>query len=74
MRQAEKNREHNRAQRSTMRTAVKKVRAAESEEAAEAALKDAEKLLDRAARKRLIHPNAAGRAKSRLHKAAKAKG
>lgn len=72
MRQADKRREQNRQQRSTVRTAMKKVRAAETAEAASAALKDAEKLLDRAARKGLIHSNTAGRTKSRLHKAAKA--
>lgn len=73
MRQAEKHRDNNRKQRSTMRTAVKKVRTAETPEAARAALKEAERLLDRAAGKGLIHPNTAGRAKSRLTKAAKAK-
>lgn len=56
----------NRAQRSALRTALKKARAA----GASADVKlQAVKLLDRAARKGLIHRNAAGRQKSRLAKA-----
>lgn len=56
----------NRAQRSALRTALKRAR---SEEAgAEERLK-AVSLLDRAARKGLIHRNAAARFKSRLAKA-----
>ena len=74
MRQSAKARERNRQQRATLRTAVKKVRAAETPDAAVPATRSAESLLDRAARKRLIHPNAAARQKSRLAKArAKAK-
>jgi small subunit ribosomal protein S20 len=61
----------NKSQRSALRTAVKKVRAvtAGSPEAA-AAYAVAAKLLDRAGRKRLIHPNTAARQKSRLAKLA----
>lgn len=73
MRQNAKTRERNRQQRATLRTAVKKVRTAESKDIAMTATRSAESLLDRAARKRLIHPNAAARLKSRLAKAAKAK-
>jgi small subunit ribosomal protein S20 len=73
MRQNAKARERNRKQRATLRTAVKKVRAAPSKDDAVAAVRTAESLLDRAARKRLIHPNAAARQKSRLAKAARAK-
>jgi small subunit ribosomal protein S20 len=51
--------------RSALRTAIKKVRGA-SAEAAEAAYRQAEQLLDRAARKGLIHKNAAARGKQRL--------
>lgn len=58
----------NRAQRSKLRTAVKKVRTATAAEA-ESAYAEAVKLLDRAGQKRLIHPNAAARQKSRLAKA-----
>ena len=56
----------NRAFRSRLRTALKKVRGAESREAGASALREASSLLDRAARKRIIHPNKAARAKSRL--------
>lgn len=72
MRQSVEARDRNRAQRSQLRTAVKKARSAAGEQAADA-LAAAEKTLDRAGRKRLIHPNAAARLKSRLAKAAKAK-
>ena len=56
----------NRAQRSALRTALKKANAAGA--SAEVKLQ-AVKLLDRAARKGIIHRNAAGRHKSRLAKA-----
>ena len=56
----------NRAQRSALRTALKKATAAGA--SAEVKLQ-AVRLLDRAARKGLIHRNAAGRQKSRLAKA-----
>ena len=57
----------NRAQRSSLRTALKKAGTA-----AASALdkKHAVQLLDRAARKGLIHKNAAGRYKSRIAKSA----
>jgi small subunit ribosomal protein S20 len=58
--------ERNRQQRSRLRTALKKVRQAESAEVGAAALQEAVSLLDKAARKRIIHPNKAARAKSRL--------
>jgi len=72
MRQSVEARERNRAQRSQLRTAVKKVRTSAKEQVA-SALATAEKTLDRAGRKRLIHPNAAARLKSRLAKAARTK-
>ena len=58
----------NRAQRAALRTAVKKASAGGASPADKLA---AVKLLDRAARKGLIHRNAAARRKSRLAKAAK---
>lgn len=58
--------ERNRAFRSRLRTALKKVRGAATQDAGAAALREASSLLDRAARKRIIHPNKAARAKSRL--------
>lgn len=67
MRQAEARAAQNRTQRSRLRTALKKVRAAAGAEA-EAAYAEAVRLLDRAGRKRLIHPNTAARHKSRLAK------
>lgn len=60
----------NRAQRSTLRSALKKARGAEGTEADRAR---AVELLDRSARKGLIHRNAAARTKSRMAKAAAAK-
>ena len=59
----------NRAQRSALRTALKKAKAPTSSADVRLA---AVSLLDRAARKGLIHRNAAARQKSHLAKAAKA--
>ena len=56
----------NRAQRSALRTALKH---AKSDEATNEQRATAISILDRAARKGLIHKNAAARHKSRLHKA-----
>ena len=56
----------NRAQRAALRTAVKHAKAAGSTPDAK---KAATKLLDRAARKGLIHPNNAARHKSKVAKA-----
>jgi small subunit ribosomal protein S20 len=58
--------DRNRMYRSRLRTALKKVRQADSAETGSKALQEAVSLLDRAARKRIIHPNKAARAKSRL--------
>ena len=58
----------NRAQRSELRTALKRAKAGDANDAARLA---AVRLLDRAARKGLIHRNAAARQKSSLAKAAK---
>ena len=58
--------DRNRQFRSKLRTALKGVRSADSREAGDKALREASSLLDRAARKRIIHPNKAARAKSRL--------
>jgi small subunit ribosomal protein S20 len=56
----------NRAFRSKLRSALKRVRSAGDQGTATTALREATSLLDRAARKRIIHPNKAARAKSRL--------
>ena len=67
MRQTKTHATLNRTQRSQLRTAVKKVRSAAGA-AAQTAYDEAVQLIDRAGRKRLIHPNAAARQKSRLAK------
>jgi len=58
----------NRRKRSTLRTAIKKVRSATSADEAQDLYQKAVALLDRAATKRLLHPNQASRIKSRLSK------
>jgi len=58
----------NRARRSQLRTAVRKVRSAENAKDAQAAYLEAARLLDRAGRKNLVHRNTASRTKSRLAK------
>ena len=61
-----KARERNRARRSELRTVVKKARAATTAKEVEERLREATALSDRAASKRLIHPNRAARLKSQL--------
>ncbi len=68
MRQNRKRRTLNRGQRSAVRTAIKQVRSATTGKDAQAALRRAESLLDRAARKGRIKKNTAARYKSRLAK------
>ena len=58
----------NKAKRSRIRTAMKKVRESEDPEEARELLADAFSLLDRAATKRLMHPNKVARLKSQLSK------
>ena len=65
LRQSNSHNARNRAQRSALRTALKRVREAEGA-AATLAYAQAVQLLDRAARKGLIHRNNAARHKSRL--------
>lgn len=64
MRQARARTEHNRAQRSAVRTAVKKARATTNQENVNEAIR----VLDKGARKGVLHRNAAARKKSRLMK------
>lgn len=66
LRQNLKARMRNKAMKSAMRTAMKKVRMASDQETAEQAFRTATSLLDRLARKGIIHPNAAARRKSKL--------
>lgn len=73
--QAVVRRERNLGQKSTLRTALKKVVKAASagnKEDAQAALKAAAKLADSAVSKKLIHANKAARLKSRLNAKIKA--
>jgi len=58
--------EANRRKRSRLRTAIKRVRTATSADEATELLREATVLIDRAAGKRLMHPNKAARIKSRL--------
>ena len=74
-RQAVKRRARNMSNRSKLRTSVKKVRTllAEGNKAdAASAMKEAGPIIDTAARKGLIHPNAAARYKSRINRQLKA--
>ena len=69
-RQSLKNRERNRQYRSRLRSALRDIRAAVDGKdltAAKAALKETVSLVDKMASKGVIHRNAAGRYKSRLH-------
>jgi len=60
--------ERNRKVRARIRTLIKRVRQAEDVETAETRFREAEKVLDRAARKRLYHPNKVARVKSQLQR------
>ncbi|HEV8600913.1 MAG TPA: 30S ribosomal protein S20 [Gemmatimonadales bacterium] len=72
MRQAVGRTARNKSQRSALRTAVKKLRGLlDNKEDGKVAFLEAEKQLDRAGRKGLIHPNTAARHKSRLAKRVK---
>jgi small subunit ribosomal protein S20 len=73
MRQTKTRTARNRATRSELRTAIKKVRSAGSPEDAAKAMKEAEQMIDRAGRKNIVHRNTAARTKSRLAKALAAK-
>lgn len=66
LRQNEQHRVRNKAARSRLRTAVKKVRASSDPKQATELYHEAAQLLDRAANKGLIHKNNAARSKSRL--------
>jgi small subunit ribosomal protein S20 len=62
--------QRNKAARSRLRTAIKKARQTTEGEGVETAYLQAKSLLDRAARKGLIHPNKAARLKSQLARVA----
>lgn len=65
-RQSEKKRLHNRYYAKTMRNAVRQLRAMTNKEEAVAAYPKVQKLLDKMAKTRLIHPNKAANLKSKL--------
>jgi small subunit ribosomal protein S20 len=58
--------DRNRVNRSRIKTAIRRVREAETAETAHVHMKEAIALLDRAADKRLIHPNRVARLKSQI--------
>jgi len=69
-RQSLKHREHNRRFRARLRNALRSIRTAVAGNdmaAAKTALKETISLIDKMASKGIIHRNAAGRYKSRLH-------
>jgi len=74
-RQADVARQHNASLKSTLRTAVKKVKkaiATGDKSAATAQLKASQAVIDRIADKKIVHKNTASRTKSRLAQAVKA--
>ncbi len=74
-RQNDKQRAHNAALRTRLRTAIKKVRKAIGAGDQEAALKqmqESQSIIDRIADKKIVHKNAASRTKSKLVRAIKA--
>ena len=74
-RQATEQRVHNMGQRSTLRTAIKKVRKAidaGDKGAAQAVFKESQSVIDSIADKNIVHKNLAARQKSRLSAAIKA--
>jgi small subunit ribosomal protein S20 len=74
-RQAVKQRAHNMSQRSTLRTAIKKVRKAidaGDKVAAQAVFNESQSVIDSIADKGIVHKNLAARSKSRLSAAIKA--
>ena len=66
LRQNLRRRSRNKAARSELKTAVKKVRAASEPQSASELFHEAARMLDQAASKGLIHKNQAARSKGRL--------
>jgi len=74
-RQSANQRIHNMAQRSSLRTAIKKVRkaiATGDKASAQAVFVESQKIIDSIADKKIVHKNLAARQKSRLSAAIKA--
>jgi small subunit ribosomal protein S20 len=74
LRQDEQRRVDNKIVTSRMRTAVRRVREAETAEEAKARLPEAMKRVDKAAKKGVLHSNAAARKKHQLSRAVESKG
>ncbi|MDX1674114.1 MAG: 30S ribosomal protein S20 [Longimicrobiales bacterium] len=74
IRQSRKRRDHNRNQRSRLKTAIKNVENATDGDTATEAFRQASALLDRFSRRNLLHPNKAARKKSQLAKIVQEKG
>ena len=66
-------RSRNREERSRIRTAIRRVREADSHEQADGHRRAAVALVDRAAIRRVIHPNKAGHIKSQLDRLVRAR-
>jgi len=66
--------QRNKAKRSRLRKAIKNARLADTTEVASTTFQEAKSLLDRAAARRLIHPNKAARLKSQLAAVAREQG
>lgn len=67
-RQSVRRADHNKAQRSRLRTAIKRCVTATDAETAEQAFRETSALLDRYATRNLVHKNKAARKKSQLAK------
>ena len=66
MRQAERVRLRNKSTRSYLRTSIKKILATNSREEAEALINRTQSIIDKTAKKGVIHRNAAARYKSKM--------
>ncbi len=73
VRQNETRRQENKIVRTAMRGAIRKVIEAETTEEAAAAVPSAMKRIDKAAKKNIIHANAAARYKNRVERIVKGK-
>jgi small subunit ribosomal protein S20 len=69
----EERRQRNKTVKTVMRTSVRKVLEAETKEAAQAAIPEAMKRIDKANKQNIIHENTAARMKSRLARSTAAK-
>ena len=69
----EEKRQRNKAQKSAMRSSIRRVVDADTKEVALGGLTAAIKNVDKAAKKNIIHDNAAARIKSRMTRAANSK-